>query len=70
MNETQQIIADKLARKIAEKQLFIDHLDPRGSDQLDFKEVGVKSLKDALMEMYEAGFEAGLAAGLKAPKPK
>lgn len=35
--------------------LNIETLDVRGSDRLDFHEVGVWNLKDALLAAYKAG---------------
>ena len=45
--------------KIAKEKLGIETLEDRGSDGLDFHEVGVWSLKKALEAAYEAGLQAG-----------
>ena len=41
--------------KIASERLGIETLEVRGRDALDFQEVGVASLKDALDAAYRAG---------------
>ncbi len=46
---------------IAQKYLGIETLAERHSDRLDFHEVGVGSLKDALEAAYRAGMDAGLS---------
>lgn len=50
---------DLILAGIARQKLGIGHLEMRGSDRLDFVEVCVASIKDAL----EAAYNAGLAAG-------
>lgn len=54
---TQQDI-DQLLVEIAKKHLNLETLETRNSDSLDFHDVAVWSLKDALQEAYEAGFNA------------
>ena len=54
---TQQQI-DQLLTEIAKKHLSLETLETRNSDSLDFHDVAVWSLKDALQEAYEAGFNA------------
>ena len=54
---TQQNI-DQLLTEIAKKHLNLETLKTRNSDSLDFHDVAVWSLKDALQEAYEAGFNA------------
>ncbi|OQA32895.1 MAG: hypothetical protein BWY57_01622 [Betaproteobacteria bacterium ADurb.Bin341] len=49
---------------IAQKYLDIETLEARKSDRLDFHEVAVWSLHDAL----EAAFKAGVEVGLATPK--
>lgn len=51
---TQQQI-DQLLTEIAKKHLNLETLDTRNSDSLDFHDVAVWSLKEALQEAYEAG---------------
>lgn len=54
---TQQNI-DQLLTEIAKKHLNLETLETRNSDSLDFHDVAVWSLKDALQEAYEAGLKA------------
>ena len=49
---------------IAQKHLGIETLEPRKSDSLDFHDVAVWCLRDAL----EAAFNAGVEQGRKAAK--
>ena len=51
---TQQNI-DQLLIEIAKKHLSIETLETRNSDSLDFHDVAVWAIKDALQEAYEAG---------------
>jgi phage terminase Nu1 subunit (DNA packaging protein) len=51
---TQQQI-DQLLTEIAKKHLSLETLETRNSDSLDFHDVAVWSLKEALQEAYEAG---------------
>ncbi len=51
---TQQQI-DQLLAEIAKKHLNIESLETRNSDSLDFHDVAVWCLKDALQAAYEAG---------------
>ncbi len=46
---------DTLFAKIAKEELYIETLEPRHMDGLDFHEVGVWGLKRALKRAYEAG---------------
>jgi len=46
--------------QIAKHYLGIKTLEVRNSDRLDFHDVGVASLKDALEAAYRAGLEQGL----------
>ena len=46
---------DELFEKIAKDHLSIETLKERGLDRLDFHEVSVCGLKDALEAAYEAG---------------
>ncbi|MAM33442.1 MAG: hypothetical protein CMH28_00015 [Micavibrio sp.] len=54
---TQQNI-DQLLIEIAKKHLSIETLETRNSDSLDFHDVAVWALKEALQEAYEAGLNA------------
>ncbi|NCT08443.1 MAG: hypothetical protein GW769_17045 [Alphaproteobacteria bacterium] len=51
---TQQKI-DQLLTEIAKKHLNLETLETRNSDSLDFHDVAVWAIKDALQEAYEAG---------------
>ncbi|MFZ3017293.1 MAG: hypothetical protein WA056_02400 [Gallionella sp.] len=51
---------DALLASIAQKHLRIETLEVQNSDRLDFHDVGVASLKEAL----HAAFDAGVAVGL------
>lgn len=48
-----------LLTRIAQRTLHIETLAPQGSDRLDFHEVSVESLRDALQAAYDAGLEQG-----------
>jgi len=50
---------DALLLKIAERHLFLETLETRNSDSLDFHEHGVWAIRSAL----EAAFEAGRRTG-------
>lgn len=46
---------EKTLELIAKNELYIDTLKTRKSDSLDFHEISVWSLKDALEEAFKAG---------------
>ncbi len=46
---------DKTLEKIAKEILWIETLETRSSDSLDFHEVSVWGLKEALEAAYKAG---------------
>ena len=52
--------------KIAQEELRMETLERRGSDSLDFKEVGVLSVAKALERAYQLGYKAGESAPEKA----
>lgn len=52
---------DTLLTLIAQKHLRIDTLEERKSDRLDFHEVSVWAIKDALHAAFMAGCELGVA---------
>ena len=58
MPKTTQQNIDQLLVEIAKKHLDLETLETRNSDSLDFHDVAVWSLKDALQEAYEAGLNA------------
>ena len=53
---------ENLLQQIALDHLFIDTLETRNSDRLDFHEVSVWGVKSALMAAYEAGRQAAKQA--------
>ena len=52
------IARDAAIREIATRELFIETLDRRMRDALDFHEVSVWGVEAALIAAYEAGREA------------
>jgi hypothetical protein len=50
---------EQALQRIALDHLFIDTLDTRHSDRLDFHEVSVWGVKSALFAAYQAGLRAG-----------
>lgn len=54
-NKPAQDVLDAMLTRIAENRLGIITLETRKSDRLDFHDVNVASLKDALMDAYNAG---------------
>ena len=54
---------DALLTTIANATLGVETLTPQGSDRLDFHEVSVEALRDALAAAYNAGIEQGRKAG-------
>ena len=57
---------DKLLAQIALDHLFIETLQTRNSDRLDFHDVSVWAVQSALMAAYQAGLAAGQNATSKA----
>jgi len=56
---------DQIFTLIAQKHLFIETLETRNADSLDFHDVAVWAVRDAL----EAAFKAGVEVGATMPKP-
>jgi len=56
MPKASQQNIDQLLTEIAKKHLSLETLETRNSDNLDFHDVSIWSLKEALQEAYEAGF--------------
>ena len=56
---------DTIFTLIAQKHLRIDTLETRHSDRLDFHDVAVWSIHDAL----EAAFKAGVEVGMNVSRP-
>ena len=57
---------DQLLAQIALDHLFIETLETRNSDRLDFHDVSVWAVQSALMAAYQAGLAAGQNATSKA----
>ena len=55
MPKANQQQTDQLLTEIAKKHLNLETLETRNSDSLDFHDVAVWAIKDALQEAYEAG---------------
>ena len=53
---------DNIFALIAEKHLFIETLETRNADRLDFHEVAVWSVRDALEAAFKAGIEVGMTS--------
>jgi hypothetical protein len=49
---------DALILEIAQRLFFLETLETRNSDRLDFHDVAVWAIRDALAEAYEAGRRA------------
>ena len=49
---------DEIINRIAEEHLFLDTLETRNSDRLDFRDQSVWGVKAALEAAYEAGRES------------
>ena len=60
---------DQLLARIAQEHLFIETLETRNHDRLDFHDVGVWCVKSALMAAYQAGLAAGQSATKAADQP-
>lgn len=52
---------NNLFAQIAKRHLFLQTLETRNSDSLDFHEVAVWSVRDALEAAFKAGVEVGMA---------
>ena len=57
---------DQLLAQIALDHLFIETLETRNSDRLDFHDVSVWAVQSALMAAYQAGLAAGQSTSAKA----
>ena len=58
MPKAKQQQLDELLTDIAKKHLNIETLETRNSDSLDFHDVAVWCIKDALKSSYEAGLQS------------
>ena len=56
---------DLLLARIAQEHLFIETLETRNHDRLDFHDVGVWCVQSALVAAYQAGLAAGQSTALK-----
>ena len=63
-NATGQL--EQLIAQIAQDHLFIDTLETRNRDSLDFHDTSVWGIQSALMAAYQAGLAAGQKAQPKA----
>ena len=50
---------DALILEIAQRRFFLETLETRNADCLDFHDVAVWAIRDALTEAFEAGRRAG-----------
>ena len=57
---------EQLLARIALDHLFIETLETRNSDSLDFHDVSVWGVKSALVAAYQAGLAAGQSAAANA----
>ena len=64
-NKTAQQL-DQLLARIALDHLFIETLETRNRDRLDFHDVSVWAVQSALVAAYQAGLAAGQSAAAKA----
>jgi hypothetical protein len=55
MNTTNDNTRDAAVARIAREVLHIETLEVRNRDRLDFHDLGVGSIRDALEAAYEAG---------------
>ena len=53
---------DQIFALIAEKHLCIETLETRNSDRLDFHDVSVWAVRDALEAAFKAGVEVGASS--------
>ena len=56
---------DLLLARIAQEHLFIETLETRNHDRLDFHDVSVWAVQSALVAAYQAGLAAGQSTALK-----
>ena len=64
--KTKPAAPDALILDIATRHFFVETLDTRNSDRLDFHDVAVWAIRAALEAAYEAGRVAGAKAMLAA----
>ena len=56
------VTRDALILEIAQRRFFLETLETRNSDSLDFHDVAVWAIRDALTDAFEAGRRAGAGA--------
>jgi len=59
---TPEAAREALILDIAQRRFFIETLETRNRDRLDFHDVAVWAIRDALEEAFEAGRSAGASA--------
>ena len=60
LNQEIQETFDQILTQISQKTLSINTLETRNMDNLDFHEVAVWQIKDALRAAFVAGMEVGV----------
>jgi hypothetical protein len=55
---------DKFLLKIAQEHFFVETLEERKMDRLDFHDVSVMGMKAALEEAFQGGLKAGIEVGM------
>ena len=68
MPTTKTKARDTIIATIARETLSIETLDTRNSDGLDFHDVAVWSVREALEKAYAAGQEAAMKHGARSTK--
>lgn len=58
LTATEEQVCQETIARIAHENLVIATLQSRGSDRLDFYDLGVASIRDALLAAYLAGRES------------
>jgi len=56
-----EVARDAVLLEIAERHLFLETLETRNSDSLDFHDSAVWAIRSALLAAFEAGRRAGAA---------
>ena len=66
---TESAAPEALILDIATRHFFIETLETRNRDRLDFHDVAVWAIRAALEEAFEAGRRAGAASAPAATRP-
>lgn len=61
---------DALLLDIAQRHLFLETLETRNRDRLDFHDTAVWAIRSALEAAFEAGRRAGVATAPAEPDPE